>query len=165
MIRGVDVNWITRPGTKPAAQVHRDIGWSGLEDLLDKLCAQLPMTLNAQTLTEQAAVGIMTLLIHDLEGGVLQWVLPIGAGGDYLALPRGARNPIQVEVSGIRDDTSGNASRTRLAQKAAQVLTHSQIGYASVTTFSHSAGAIVHSYLHYVRRQQKGKGGRKGKRK
>jgi hypothetical protein len=163
MSRRVDVDWITRPGTNPAVQVHRDVGWNGLQ-YLNNVCAQLPMTVNAQTLTEQAAVGVMALLIHDLEGGVLQNVLPIGSGGDYLILHRRGGNPIQVEVSGIRDDATGNASRARLTQKSVQVLTHSMAGYASVTTFSHPAGAIVHCYLHYVRQGRK-RGGRKGKKK
>jgi hypothetical protein len=164
MSRRAEVDWITRPGTNPAVQVHRDIGWNGLKDLLGRLCVQLPFTVNAQTLTEQAAIGVMALLINDLEGAVLQTVLPIGSGGDYFVLPPRGRKPIQMEVSGIREDSTGTASRARLAQKAEQVLTHSQAGFASVTTFSHKAGPIAHSYLHYVSsRRRKKKGGKKGK--
>ncbi len=165
MVRSVDVDWITRPGTNPAVSERRDIGWNGLEGFLAAACIQLPITVNAHTLTEQAAIAVMALLISDLEGGVVQSVFQIGSGADYLILPRRSSNPIQVEVSGIRYDASGNASRARLAQKSAQVLTNSEVGYASVTTFSHSASVIVHSYLHYVRRQRKGKGGRKGGKK
>jgi hypothetical protein len=107
----------------------------------------------------------MALLIHDLEGGVLQEVLQIGSGGDYFVLVKRAKKPIQVEVSGIREDLHGGPSRSRLREKTTQVLTHSKVGYASVTTFSHPAGAIVHSYLHYVRRQRKKKGRMKGRRR
>ena len=160
MARGVEIDWLKRPGTNPAGRVQRDIGWKDL-DHLGNVCTQLSVTVNAQGLTEHAAVGIMALLIHDLEGAVLQSVLPIGSGGDYLVLIRGARKAVQVEASGVREDATGSASRARLAQKSEQVLTKIKAGYASVTTFSHSAASVVHSYLHYVCRQVKRKGKKK----
>lgn len=159
MAREVEIDWLKRPGSSAAGRVQRDIGWNGL-DHLGNVCTQLPITVNAQNLTEQAAVGIIALLIHDLEGGVLQSVLPIGSGGDYLVFTRGARKAVQVEASGVREDATGSASRARLAQKSEQVLTRSKAGYASVTTFSYSAALVVHSYLHYVCRR-----GKKGKKK
>jgi hypothetical protein len=161
MKREVVVDWITRPGTSPVVGVNREVGWSGLPASTDLLCVQLPRTVNAHTLTEQAAVGVMALLIHALEGGVLQDVLPIGSGGDYFVISREANRPIQVEVSGIREDLNGAAARSRLSQKSAQVLSHSTVGYASVTTFAHPTGPIVHSYLHYVSRPRTTKKGRK----
>jgi hypothetical protein len=164
MTRRIEVDWLSPPGTSPAVQDQRILGWNGLQDFLGNLCVQLPMTVNSQTLTEQAAIGVMALLISDLKGEVLQRVLPIGSGGDYLILLRGSRKPAQVEVSGIHSDATGAASRARLAQKSAQVLSKSAVGYASVTTFAHASESVVQSYLHYVRRLRK-KGGRKGKKK
>jgi len=47
---------------------------------------------NENDLSEKAAIGVMALLIHELEGVTIQEVLQIGSGGDYLALlPRGNR--------------------------------------------------------------------------
>lgn len=163
--RTVTVHRIARPGTKPAIQEDCDIGWSGLPSYNRDYCVRLSRTVNEHDVTEQAAIGVMALLIHELEGGVLQQVLPIGSGGDYLVLPRGARHPIQVEVSGIREDRNGSASQSRLRQKCDQVLTASKAGYASVTTFSHPAGPIVQSWLHYVEKGRKMRSGGKRKHK
>ena len=165
MTRSVDVDWVPLPGANPAGQVQRDIGWNGLQNIVDTVCVQLPMTVNAQTLTEQAAIAVMALLISDLEDGCLQSVLQIGSGSDYLLLPRKGSNPIPVEVSGVREDATGNASRARLSEKKVQVLTRSDVGHVSVTTFAHAGGSIVHSYLHYVNRGRKKKGRKKGKTK
>jgi hypothetical protein len=106
-------------------------------------------------LTEQAAVAVMALLVHDLEGGIIQRVLQIGSGGDYLVLTRRARKPDQVEVSGVQEDTDGSAAKRRLGEKTDQVLTHCKVGFASVTTFAHSQPPTAHSYLHFVRRTRK----------
>jgi hypothetical protein len=173
MNRAVEVNWLRRPGTEPAALVRRDVGWAGIPQHSGTVCEQLPLILNAHTLTEQAAVGVALLLLHDLEGGVLQTVLPIGSGGDYLVHVSGEDSVIQLEVSGLREDNTGSASRSRLRQKTDQVLTHAQVGFVSVTTFCHGPGAIVHSYHHFVRQQPrdtgrhkpKKRGGRKGREK
>jgi hypothetical protein len=108
------------------------------------------------------------LLIHDLEEGVLQTVLPIGSGGDYLVRVSGKASFIQLEASGVRVDETGSASASRLQQRTEQVLTHARTGFVSVTTFSHGPGAVVHSYQHFVRRgrQRKKPGaGRKGSKK
>ncbi len=168
--REVQVDWVALPGNAPAVQVVRRVGWTNLQGAvpnLEDLLVQLPITVNGQDLTEQAAIAVMALLIRDLEGGVLQTVLPIGSGGDYFIQLQGRAPLTQVEISGIRQAANAGVSRARLTEKAAQVLTHGNSGYASVTTFAYpvggSAGPIVHSYLHYVQRTPKKKGGRKGK--
>ena len=111
----------------------------------------MPLTVNDNDLTENSAIAILALLIHDLEGGVLQSVLQIGNGGDYLVQRMGDDRFIQVEVSGIKEDSGGTLSRARLKGKTDQVLRHDDVGYVSVTTFSHEAVAEVHSYLHFVK--------------
>jgi len=163
MSREVTVDWVQKQGNSAPVQVQRGIGWAGIPDA-DRACSQYRITLNDHDLTEQAAIAVMALLIHDLEGGVLQRVLPIGSGGDYLVVTRGAKKADQVEVSGIRDDATGYQSRTRLNQKTAQVLTKSRAGFASVTTFAHSKGSIVHGYLYFVRRGSKKRRKRKRRR-
>jgi hypothetical protein len=52
-----------------------------------------------------------------------------------------------------------------LKDKTNQVLTHCKVGFVSVTTFSHSRTAIVHSYLCFVKRKPKKKSSKKRKRR
>jgi hypothetical protein len=161
MRRGVEIDWRKRPGKEAPTQVRREISWAGIQDL-EQVCEQLPYTKNAHDLTEEAAVGVAALLINDLEEAVLQSVLPIGSGGDYLVRVQELSSPIQLEVSGLRDDQAESASRARLREKTGQVLKHARVGFVSVTTFSHGAKGAVHSYLHYVRSQKpSGKSGKK----
>ncbi len=56
------------------------------------------------------------------------------------------------------------ASANNLWKRGKALLSKSRMGFASVTTFSHPPGAIVHSYLHDVRKPTR-KRGRKAKRK
>lgn len=125
-----------------------------------KVMEQLPLTINDRNLTEQAAIGVLALLINDLEKAVLQTVLQIGSGGDYLVRLAEPSNPIQVEVSGVRDDPTREKSSERLRVKSNQVLANSRVGYVSVTAFSYSNTATVHSFLRYVKKRRK-KGGKK----
>jgi hypothetical protein len=154
MSRSVAVDWVKKPGKNPAQQLQRDIGWDGIANI-DAYCAQYRLAMNDHDLTEQAAIAVMALLIHNLQGGVIQRVLQIGSGGDYFVLTRRARNPDQIEVSGIRDDANGSAAKSRLSDKTDQALKHCKVGFASVTTFAHSQPPVVHSYLHFVRRRRK----------
>jgi hypothetical protein len=153
--REVEVNWLRRPGRGPVERVRRRIGWSNEGEGLRRVCEELPITKNDQDLTEEAAVGVAALLIHDLEGGVLQKVLPIGSGGDYLLRVSGMDSFIQLEVSGLREDHTGSASASRLRQKTEQVLTQARVGFVSVTTFSHGPHAVVHGYQHFVRKKRR----------
>jgi hypothetical protein len=166
MNREVEIDWLRRPAAGSAEQVLCTLGWGDIWQGLARVCEQLPFTKNAHDLTEEAVVGIAALLIHDLEGGVLQTVLPIGSGGDYLLRISQPSAPIQLEVSGLREDAAGTASRSRLNEKAGQVLTHARVGFVSVTTFSHGSGGVVHSYLHFVKKSSgRPKGGKKPSRK
>jgi hypothetical protein len=124
----------------------REIGWANLPDQVDD-CEQVrAFRLNEHAITEQAAIGIMLLLIHELERAVLTNVLQIGEGGDYVVKLAGYSDPVQVEVSGIRIGNVG-VSSTRLGQKRGQVR---GAGFVSVTTFQHGATGAAHSYLHFV---------------
>jgi hypothetical protein len=163
MSRSVEVDWLKRPGKEQATAVRRDIGWAGLQ-CDGWVRDQLPHSRNADDLTEGAAIGVAALLISDLEKGTLQSVLPIGSGGDYLLRLKEVSCPIQIEMSGLREDETGSASRSRLGTKSDQVLTHARVGFVSVTTFSHGSTAVAHSYLYYVRRQKtKAKPGKRRK--
>jgi hypothetical protein len=167
--RGVEVNWRKRPGGGSAERVLRDIGWSD-QARRATACEQLSVARNAEDITEAAGIGLAALLIHDIEEGVIQAVLPIGSGGDYLVRVSGQDSFIQLEMSGLRVDETGRKSAARLSEKTDQVLSKARVGFVSVTTFSHGPHAIVHSYLHFVRRaRQKPKkkpgDGRKGGKK
>jgi hypothetical protein len=124
----VEVDWLKRAGRRPREQVRRRIGWGNIPEELRRVCEQLPYTKNAHDLTEEAAIGVAALLINDLEGGVLQTVLPIGSGGDYLVRVSGEHRFIQLEVSGLRVDETGSHSGSRLQQKTEQVLTQANVG-------------------------------------
>jgi hypothetical protein len=166
MSRAVTVNWLARPWRGAATQENRDIGWNGLANYAGDLAVQWNITVPPQDVTEQAAIAVMALLIHNLARGEILRVLQIGSGGDYLVQVGGLRRPVQAESSGIRSDPSGSQSLSRLSQKKTQVLTHSRAGFAAVTTFCHPLGDIVHSYLHYVcKKPRKRKGKRKKKAK
>lgn len=134
----------------------REVDWSRLPEHLDR-CEQVRFVLNDEAITEQAAIGVMLLLIHELEGAVLARVLPIGSGGDYLVSLKGATEPVQVEVCGIRSGSANRAS-SRLGEKRGQVR---GAGFVSVTTFQHGDKDDAHSYLHFTARGGNTKDGRK----
>jgi hypothetical protein len=160
MVRTVSVNWLSRPGGKPPEQVSRDIGWSNIPQYAGRrLCLQWLNTKNAQVVTEEAAIGVMALLISNLEAAEILRVLQIGSGGDYLLEIQGA-GQLQAESSGIHVDLLGYDSKARLAKKRNQVLTKSTAGFAAITAFSHTATQEVHAYLHYVTAPPGGIGGK-----
>ena len=131
-------------------RVARTIGWGGLPFLSEEYCRRLSRTANQNDRTEEAAIGVMALLIHDLEGLAIERVGEIGSGCDYFVRPASRRRLIPVEVSGVYAETAGGQANTRLRAKREQVLSVNKAGYLSVTTFRHSEGGVVHSYLHYV---------------
>jgi hypothetical protein len=162
MSREVTVDWVRKPGNNRARQLQREIGWTGIADI-ETSCDQYRITFNDHDLTEQAAVAVAALLIHDLQGGVIQRVLQIGSGGDYLVRTRRSKKPDQIEMSGIQEDTDGSEAKKRLRKKSEQVLTQCKAGFVSVTTFARSQPPTVHSYLHFVRRRRKKRKRRKVK--
>jgi hypothetical protein len=143
--RAVTVDRISPSSGDVRREETREIGWGNLPDHLNR-CEEILSILNEQRITEDAAIGVMLLLIHELEGVVLTDVLQIGAGGDYLVSLPGYSEPVQVEVSGIKIGTAGEAS-TRLGKKRGQVR---GVGFVSVTTFQHGRTEAAHSYLHFV---------------
>lgn len=162
--RPINVDRIA-PGPEPERREEaREIGWRGLSDLLDR-CEAISDVINQQEITGHAAIGIMLLLIHELEGAVLDTMLPIGSGSDYLVSVPGRDGRIDVEVSGIRSGSAGEAS-SRLGKRTRDRLRGP--GFVSVTTFQHGESGEAHSYLHFVdpaagvdRGQGKGKRGRR----
>jgi hypothetical protein len=156
--RAITVDRISPASGEVRWQEVREIGWAGLTDRLDR-CRRISRLLNEQRITEDAAIGVMLLLIHELEGAVLTRVLPIGGGGDYLVSLPDRLEPVQVEVRGVKIGTPGRAS-SRLGEKRGQIR---EVGFVSVTTFQHGETDAAHSYLHFVTPGGQGKGaGRKG---
>lgn len=131
----------------------REIGWEGLPKFSEDYCIRVARTSNEQDITEAAAIAVMGLLIHELEGVSIESVLPIGSGGDYLVKLHKNKQLVQVEVSGIREDLAGDKAATRLGEKRTQVLNKSASGYVSVTTFYRVANGGPHSFLHYVEKR------------
>jgi hypothetical protein len=133
----------------------REIGWANLNEPIAD-CKGVRLRLNEHDITEQAAIGVMLLLIHELERAVLTTVLQVGAGGDYLVKLSGRLKPVQVEVSGIKIGSGGTAA-TRLGKKREQVRGP---GFVSVTAFQHGETVEAHSYLHFLTPGSHGKGAR-----
>lgn len=163
--RRTDVDHVTRSGEGAAVTLMRSIGWAGLGDLIPGLTdclEQLPITAPALDITEWAAIVVMALLIRDVESGTLEGVLPFGTSADYLVSfpPELRACDLPVEVSGVRAGDIGD-SRGRLSKKTSQLLTGSEVGFVSVTTFAlrgaEGASERVHSFLHCVRRDARRK--------
>ncbi len=142
--RAITVDRISPRSGESRREEIREIGWANLPGELDD-CERVRERLNENTITEHAAIGIMLLLIQELEGGVLTRVLEIGEGGDYLVRLPDQPDPVQVEVGGIRIGSAGAAS-SRLGKKRGQIRGE---GFVSVTTFQHGEDGEPHSYLHF----------------
>ncbi len=163
--RAVTVSRISPTSVDVRREEAREIGWANLSDYRDR-CEQVPLILNEQRITEDAAIGVMLLLIHELEGVVSPRVLPIGSSSDYLANLPGTLESVEVEVSGIKTGSPGQAS-SRLGEKRKKIL---GAGFVSVTTFQYGEAESAHSYLHFVTKASVAKAakpkrseGRKGK--
>lgn len=146
----VEVEWEPRAGGG-RQKMTRWIGWAGVPPIIADARWKWPFTKNTNDITEDAAIGVMAMLIHDLERSEVTTVLQIGSGGDYL-VEFDCVASLQVECSGIRIDDTGGESRMRLKKKCGQVLSKVERGIASVTAFSHGSAGGVYSYLHYTAR-------------
>jgi hypothetical protein len=155
------------PATKGRQiQEVRTIGWSELPHLSEDFCLRWSLAFNRNDITEDAAIGVMALLIHALEGMTLEKVSQIGSGCDYYLRVGPRTKLLPLEVSGICEETSAGQRQSRLKEKCNQVLTHNRAGFVSVTTFRCAADDLVHSYLHLVeKRKSKRKKGRSNKAK
>jgi hypothetical protein len=158
--RRVTVDRLSPPAPGTRSQEVREVSWCDLPLYSENYLIRVGRSVPERSITEGAAIGVMALLIHELEGVILQEVLVIGSGGDYLASFKGGA-PFQVEVSGIRDEGRAGAAADRLKQKLKQVLSKSPQGYASVTTFRRTGDSTAHSYLHYAERPKPEKGRKK----
>ena len=149
MDREVIVDWLSLQHNDKPQDCIVKIGWTDVPQLIMDGCETWTATKNAPDITEQAAIGVMALLIHHLEKAEIQCVLQIGSGGDYLLVVNGLP-PMQIESSGIYEDPQGSRSSARLKDKSVQVLTNCTTGFASVVAFSHSPNRDVYCKLHYV---------------
>lgn len=143
--RTITVDRISPASGEERWEEPREIGWSGLSDLRER-CEQVLGVVNEHHITEFAAIGIALLLVHELEGAVLDEVLPIGSGGDYLVKLSDRPEPVQVEVSGIKEGSASQAA-SRLGEKRGRIR---GAGFVSVTTFQHGESGAPHSYLHFI---------------
>jgi hypothetical protein len=153
--RAVNLDRISPGADRKRFEEVQTIGWNGNTGVSEDDCVRLAITFPERPITEDAALAVMALLIHELEGLTVNVVLPIGSGADYALSMRKGKHNAHVEVSGIREDESGRRSKRRLAEKCEQMLVKCPAGFASVTTFKHLQDGVVHSYLHYVEAPQK----------
>lgn len=157
MLRNVIVDWVARPGVGAAQELTREIGWTTVPEAITNEVVKWRITKNSHDITEEAAIGVMALLLYDLERAEILCVLPIGSGGDYLVAIQGIP-PLQAESSGIHSDPMGYLSTQRMKVKCEQVLTKCSTGFACVAAFSHSPSRDVRCKLHYVSRSNEAGG-------
>ena len=102
--RGIETSGYGRSNQPIVRRVRREeireIGWAKLPDHLDR-CEEIPITINEHRITENAAIGVMFLLIHELEGAVLTSAFRLAPAATILSNSR-MTEPVQVEVSGIK---------------------------------------------------------------
>jgi tetratricopeptide (TPR) repeat protein len=159
--RNVLVSFIRCPGDAAACEVRCVVGWGSTNEEIKRTATTIGYTLPEQDANEDAAIGLMALLVSDLAGGVLHSVLSIGTSADYLIELASDGVLLPMEVSGIGTARSPGESVDRLRRKTRQLLTGHEAGYVSVSTFKHPSFDAVHSYLHYVKGQPPPKSRRK----
>jgi hypothetical protein len=149
--RVVLVDW--RPeGSDQSRPRQYVVDWTNLPQGCERRAERLHCVLDADRITEGAAICLMALFINELEGAFPQSVIPAGQGGDYLVEWSGRIDMVHVEVSGILEDTSptGSRAKQRLTEKRKQLLRTQPAGFVSVTTFYLGTCDGLHSYLHHV---------------
>lgn len=150
MKKSLVIDWIPRKDSSRPQQIVREIGWGSVPDHVLEIRDKLPFTRNDHGITEDAAIGVMAILIHELENAEICRVLEIGSGGDYLVRLTEGFSP-QVEVSGILKDPYGGLTRKRVREKTTQLLRNTQQGFVSVTTFEHDSERKIFFNLHFVK--------------
>jgi hypothetical protein len=149
----ITVEWRPSPTKDHTNRLSYRIAWDDLPQYNQDYLRRLKLCLNEQQITEKAALGIMALLIHEIEKLSIRTVLPIGGGTDY-EVACGATGPgVPVEVRGIREAETLRIPRGRLDEKIAQALEKNSEAIISVTTFHVGTEGCAHSFLHRVRRQ------------
>ena len=142
------------PSSERAPLKRNSSGKSARDELgfTDAIQGKIERMYNSHEITEKAAIAVMSLLIHELECVQLVRVLPIKGGADYAGVFLPSNEPVQVEVSGIREGHP-SVSKDRLEEKRTQVLKGIlSKGFVSVTTFYqiHGGTGVAQSYLHHV---------------
>ena len=131
----------------------RVVSWAEVsQETLDE-CSRIGRTLGTNDLTEWAAIGMMDLLIHNLEGSSVLGVVEQGGGGDYWISFESGEPSAQIEVSGILDDPTGAAIRSRVREKREQLLKMRHSGFVSVTAFGYKGSSEILSVLDFVERE------------
>lgn len=150
--RGITIDRVSRTGSGTQVREEREIGWDNLPQFSADDCRRLSVSLPEDRLTEDAAIGVMFLLIHELEGMEVLSVLQVGESGDYLVVSKDNGKRFGVEVSGIRRDEGKSETSSRQKKKTDQLLAHTHAGYVSVTAFQYGNDASAFSVLHFVTR-------------
>ena len=146
--RTISVSWRPRDGRRSEEARTCILDWSGCLGVWSNSPDTITAAVPEQDRTEYAAIAVMALLVHHLEGAEVVGTLAIGSGGDYNLLVK-KKTRFQVEVSGIEVDLLGHETRKRVRKKSAQVLKRRKKGFVSVTTFDHQAQGVL-SHLRFV---------------
>jgi hypothetical protein len=120
------VDWRPFPTKEDSIRFTYRIAWDDLPRYNQDYLRRLRLCRNEQQITETAALGIMALLIHEIEKLSILTVQPIGGGTDYEAACGGKGPGVSVEVRGIRQADTFRMPQARLREKTAQALEKNQ---------------------------------------
>ena len=143
-----DVTVTHHPRTGGPTVFSRRIGWSTVSPQTLWEARLFRGSFGERVITEGAAIGVMALLLHHLEGGQITSVLQIGLSADYLIQIDG--RPYVTEVSGVRIDANGQETNSRRSKKRTQLFRGHREGYVSVTAFSHGENGGVATYFEFA---------------
>lgn len=148
LTREACIRWRMRGST--AEELREAIlGWSGPEVVGHPKFAIWQFDVPDNVLTEDAAIVVSAIVIHELEGAIVTSVLQTGTGSDYHIQLRGGTASV-LEVSGIKNDDTGHRSLARVRAKAEQLLARSEEGYVGVVSFRNPTDVKVTIFLYHV---------------
>lgn len=140
--RAVAVEHTPVRGEQPIS-ITAVVGWAGHLDRA--FCARACVAKNEIDVTEGAAIVLAALIVSEFERGRVLHVSRIGTRGDYLVEVDWRKEPVLLEIRGVRaDDTpNGSVTRSKVKEKRDQV----RHGYVSVTAFRHTCSGMPLSVL------------------
>jgi hypothetical protein len=129
-----------------------DFSWSGCSALDSDSLLRFQRTWDSEAITENAAIGVMAMLIWELAQASVVTVRQKGRGGDYDFVQREGFEVMKVEVSGIKTAPHLSSLQVRVAEKSISVvLKFPHEGFVSVTAFDYGQEHLVKSVLKYHR--------------
>jgi hypothetical protein len=146
----IPVDWVSKESYPEASEVRRTVNWKSVAEMRAIEIAKIPFTKNEQQITSEAAIAIVSLMIHALAGIEIVGVLKIGSGSDYKIQLQSAESVL--ECSGLNRPGGRSRSRDRLREKREQLLGKDDHGYVGIVTFGGVEFGGTRCDLHFVKK-------------